>query len=76
MVIINQLVNLEKEIKNNFICSYWTCFKQTKLIKRKWLSIIKYLLKDMEYKIISLQLKDDKNNHSDTIYKIYDDFNM
>ena len=30
----------------------------------------------MEYKIFSLQLNDDKNNHSDTIYKIYDDFNM
>lgn len=76
MVIINQIVNLEKEIKNNFICSHWICFKQTKIIKRKWLSIIKYLLKDIEYKIFSLQLNDDKNNHSDTIYKIYDDFNM
>ena len=47
-----QIMNLVTEIKKYFICSTWTCFCKDD-VKRNYLSIIKYMMKDMGYKMIS-----------------------
>jgi len=46
------IYDLEPEIKKNFIIGKWNCFK-TKDTKRKWLSIIRCLLKELDHDIIS-----------------------
>lgn len=45
------ILGLEEEIKEAFCYSTWTCFRRN--IKRKWLSMIKYVMKDMEKNLIS-----------------------
>lgn len=42
-----KIISLEPEIKKYFKCGRWTCFNHKDNVNRKWLSIIKYLLKDM-----------------------------
>jgi len=46
-----EILGLEGEIKEAFCYSSWTCFRRD--IKRKWLSMIKYVMKDMEKNLIS-----------------------
>jgi hypothetical protein len=46
-----QILDLEPEIKKYFICGEWSCFKKKNSINRRWLSFIKYLLKDMNIKL-------------------------
>jgi hypothetical protein len=48
------IIDLEPDIKKYFICSRWTCM-HTKNVQRKWLSIVKYIFKDMEITINSLR---------------------
>lgn len=54
---IKEILNLETEIKQYFSCSGWTCF--TKNCKnKKYLSLIKSLLKNMNVTISSVSLTD------------------
>ena len=52
-----QVLDLEQDIKKYFICSKWTCIHK-KDVQRKWLSIIKYVFRDMDIKLTSLYNKD------------------
>ena len=47
----NKILGLEDEIKEAFCYSTWTCFRRD--TKRKWLSMIKYVMKDMDKNLIS-----------------------
>ena len=47
----NAILGLEGEIKEGFCSSKWTCFRRD--IKRKWLSIVKNVMKEMDVKFIS-----------------------
>jgi hypothetical protein len=41
------IYELEVDIKKYYICGTWTCFaKDEKVVKRKWLSMIKYICKE------------------------------
>ena len=48
----NAIYELVPDIKKYFICSKWTCFCKDN-VKREYLSIIKYIMKDMDYNMIS-----------------------
>jgi hypothetical protein len=69
----NKIYELEPEIKKYFIHSNWTCYKQKNEIKRRWLSLLKYLAKDLDYKLIPMQLKSNINKpkYEDTFYSIF-----
>ena len=46
------LINkLETDIKKYFICSSWSCYRNDS-IKRKWLTLIKYILKEFNGTLI------------------------
>jgi len=60
-----QILDLEPEIKKYFICSRWTCIHNKKDIQRKWLSMTKYVFKDMNLKVNGLH-----NKKFGTIYNI------
>jgi len=47
----NKILGLEEEIKEAFCYSTWTCFRRD--TKRKWLSMIKYVMKELDEKLIS-----------------------
>jgi hypothetical protein len=53
----SNIYELEQEIKKYYICSKWTCFAKDKIIKRKWLSMIKYVCKENGKELISGTLK-------------------
>jgi hypothetical protein len=68
----NQIIELENDIKKYFLCGEWTCFKKKDTVKRRWLSMIKYVVKDMEYNFFNKRKNsnpDDKNIY-DTYYYI------
>ena len=66
------IIGLEYDIKKYFICGEWTCFKKRDTCKRRWLSMIKYVVKDMGYDFESMQLKSNSNGlkYVDTMYGI------
>jgi hypothetical protein len=42
-----KIYELEPEIKKYYVCGKWTCFaKDDSIMKRKWLSMIKYICKE------------------------------
>jgi len=47
----NKILGLENDIKAGFCCSTWTCFRRD--TKRKWLSMIKYVMKELDKNLIS-----------------------
>ena len=49
----NKIYQLELEIKKFFYTGHWTCF--VKPTKRKWLSMIKYIFKHSNIKLLTLQ---------------------
>jgi hypothetical protein len=69
-----KILELIPNIKKYFICSKWSCFNQKLLeSERLYLSIIKNLLKNMNYIILPVRkhLKDNNNvGYRDTIYYI------
>jgi hypothetical protein len=68
----NKILELEPDIKKYFICGSWSCFR-TPDIKRKPLSIIKCLLKEMDYVVLSSSIKvtnDDNTISNLTKYNI------
>ena len=48
----DDIIELIPDIKKYFICSTWTCFCKDN-VKRVYLSIIKYIMKDMKYNMVS-----------------------
>jgi hypothetical protein len=68
----SEIIALEDEIKKYFLCGEWSCFKKKDIIKRRWLSIIKYVIKNTGYRIISSNIvsKSDDYIHNGTIYFI------
>lgn len=66
----NEIINLQDDIKKYFICGEWTCFKKKDTTKRIWLSMIKYVVKDMGYQIFTSRknVNFDENIIHDTIY--------
>ncbi len=67
-----QILGLEDDIKKYFLCGEWTCFKKRETCKRRWLSMIKYVVKDMGYQFEGMQLKSNSNGlkYIDTMYCI------
>ena len=69
-----KILELIPSIKKYFICSKWSCFNKKLLnSERLYLSIIKNLLKNMNYIILPVRkhLKDNNNvGYRDTIYYI------
>ena len=65
------IYDLESDIKKYFITGKWNCFK-TKDTKRKWLSILRCLLKNLDHDIISSKksVKKDDDFISITEYHI------
>jgi hypothetical protein len=64
----NKIFELESDIKKVFICSHWSCFNK-KNAKRRYLSIIKYVLKEMGFNILPIR-KRIGNNERDTQYNV------
>jgi len=67
----NNILELESDIRRYFVCCQWACFNN-KNIKRKVLSIIKNIVKIMEYSMISnrkfRKIENSKERYRDTIY--------
>jgi phosphoglycerate-specific signal transduction histidine kinase len=62
----NAIYNLENEIKQNFICGNWSCFKKDKESQdRKWYNIIKYILREfkIEFKTRLINRKGEDNKY-------------
>jgi hypothetical protein len=59
------IIDLEGEIKKYFVCSKWTCFEKENKVKRRWLSMIRYIVKYHNYDIISTK-KSEKSSESPT----------
>lgn len=70
----NQILELESDIKKYFLCGSWFCFASSN-VKRKVLSIIKNIMKVMNYKMISkrklIKIKDSDKKHQDTFYYFF-----
>jgi len=64
----NEILELESDIKKYFACGSWACFASDN-IKRKSLSIIKNVIKVMNYNMIPKRKL--VNNKNDTIYYLY-----
>lgn len=67
----NEILALEPDIKEYFAHASWTCFK--KPCKRRFLSFIKYVMKDMDVNMKSAVMTvkfDDSTSKSETYYKI------
>lgn len=48
------IYELETEIKKYYVCGTWTCFaKDESKVKRRWLSLIKYMCKEHNKNITS-----------------------
>ena len=62
-----KIYELESEIKKYFYTSHWTCF--VKPTKRKWLSMIKYIFKHTNVKLLALQST--RINNNKYIYETY-----
>jgi len=67
----NNILELENDIKTYFACSTWASFSNYN-VKRKVLSIIRNLIKNMDYCVISKRKfrKKDNISYRDTIYYI------
>ena len=62
-----QILNLEEDIKKYFVAGAWACFSHSD-IKRKVLSIIRNIIKEMNYELFSKRKLINKISH--TIYYI------
>lgn len=65
-----RIYELEQNIKKYYVCGTWTCFaKDENVVKRKWLSMVKYICKEHKKTLKSTGLKID-DDKCDTLYKI------
>lgn len=46
----NDIIGIMEPVKKYFICGKWTCFVNMN-VKRYWFSLIKYILKEFDYKL-------------------------
>jgi len=69
-----QILALENDIKECFLCGEWTCFKRKDATKRLALSMLKYIFKNMNYEMLATKksLKNEEGTiiGQDTIYVI------
>ena len=67
-----KIIELEDDIKKYFLCGKWTCFKKKETTKRRWLSMIKYVVNDMGYQTFTSRKNEtiDENIIHDTLYHI------
>lgn len=72
LAVQNAIIGLESDVKKYFLCGEWSCFKKKDTVKRRWLSLIKYVVKDMNYNLVSMQLKSNSDGfkYVDTMYSI------
>ena len=67
----NQILELESDIKKCFVCGSWASFACPN-VKRKVLSMIKNIMKAMNYKMIAkrklIKIDDSGNKHQETFY--------
>ena len=65
----SRILELESDIRKYFVCGAWSCFNNHN-VKRKVLSIIRNLVKFMNYNVISNRKirKNDETQYRDTIY--------
>jgi hypothetical protein len=70
----DKILELVPLIKKYFFFSQWGCFKAAKTPDRMYFSIIKNLLKNMNYIITSKRIciKENDSKYFDTIYYIYE----
>jgi hypothetical protein len=59
-----EILDLESDIRKYFVCYEWSCIKKKDIIKRRWLSFIKYILKDMNYIILTSNIISKNKNTS------------
>lgn len=65
----NAILKLEDEIKEAFCYSTWTCFK--KEMNRKWLSFVKYVVKDMGIEMANSRKSFKKENGKFAVDIVY-----
>ena len=65
----NAILGLEGEIKEGFCYSKWTCFK--KEMSRKWLSLLKYVVKDMGVQMVNSRKSFKKDDGKFTVDIVY-----
>jgi len=69
-----QIMALENDIKECFLCGEWTCFKRKDATKRLALSIVKNVLKHANYEVLPCKrtYKDENNNvvGQETVYNV------
>jgi hypothetical protein len=65
----NAILGLEEEIKEGFCYSKWTCFK--KEMSRKWLSFVKYVVKDMGVEMVNSRKSFKKDDGKFTVDIVY-----
>ena len=57
----NDIIGISDNVRKYFICSKWSCFANLN-VRRWWVSLIKSILKDMNYKLtphkISTKMED------------------
>ena len=46
----NDIIGIMEPVRKYFICGKWTCFVNIN-VKRYWFSMIKYILKEFDYKL-------------------------
>ena len=67
----NLILELEPDIKKYFNCCSWACFVKPTM-KRKFLSIIKNIMKVMNYNMIAkrklIKINDSEKKHQETFY--------
>ena len=65
------ILELESDIKKYFECHLWACFVKISM-KRKYLSIIKYVMKNMNCNMIAkrklIKIDDSEKKHQETFY--------
>lgn len=63
----NKILDLENDIKKYYNCSRWSCYASSN-VKKKYLSLIRYVLKTMGYDIISKRKMVDKATYKKETY--------
>ena len=69
----NDIIGLMEPVKRYFNCGKWTCFVNIN-VKRYYFSLIKYILKESVYKLVSRKTskKIEKNKYKCATYYIID----
>jgi hypothetical protein len=65
----NDIIGIMEPVRKYFICGKWTCFVNIN-VKRYWFSLIKYVLKEFNYKLESHKTSKtiEKNKYKSSTY--------